>query len=90
MYEELKQDPPVARGLPPIAGKITWARQLMKRIRDPMNCFEAHPSVFTNKPEAQRSVRNFNQVATTLQKFEIVFVEAWRSQISSIRSGKSI
>ena len=33
LYQRNKTDPPIARDLPPVAGKITWARQLFRRIQ---------------------------------------------------------
>ena len=35
-YQKQKNDPPCARMLPPISGKIAWARQLFRKIETPM------------------------------------------------------
>lgn len=35
-----KLDPPIGRDLPPVAGRILWARQLSSRIRAPMELFQ--------------------------------------------------
>ena len=87
MYEDLKQEPPVARDLPPISGKIAWSRQLSKRIRDPMNYFEKHPAVF-KKDDSMKTIKMFNSVAATLVQFEIVYINAWKQQVDNTRSGK--
>ena len=42
LYEKLKEDPPMPRNLPPVAGNITWSRHLLKRIEEPMQQFEAN------------------------------------------------
>lgn len=89
MYEELKEDPPVARDLPPISGKIAWSRQLSKRIRDPMNYFEKHPAVF-KRDESVRTIKLFNTVAATLVQFEIVYIKAWKEQVDSIKTGEHV
>ncbi|KAL0622515.1 Dynein heavy chain 8, axonemal [Plecturocebus cupreus] len=34
-----KDDPPLARNMPPIAGKILWVRQLYRRISEPIDYF---------------------------------------------------
>ncbi|XP_048452578.1 dynein axonemal heavy chain 8-like [Rhincodon typus] len=38
-YQINKEDPPLARNMPPIAGKILWVRQLFKRIHEPIDYF---------------------------------------------------
>jgi dynein heavy chain len=35
-YERHKGDPPMARGAPPVAGAVLWARGLLRRIEAPM------------------------------------------------------
>ena len=39
MYEERKGEPPIARDMPPVAGKIAWSRQLSRKIEEPMLIF---------------------------------------------------
>ena len=36
LYQKQKNDPPCGRMLPPISGKIAWARQLFRKIEQPM------------------------------------------------------
>ena len=40
MYQRLSEEPPVSRDMPPICGKIMWARQLFRRIHEPMTIFQ--------------------------------------------------
>lgn len=35
-YERYKASPPLARNAPPVAGNIAWARQLLRRVEEPM------------------------------------------------------
>ena len=44
-YQKGKEDPPILRNVPPIAGKIVWARQLYRRIEQPMRAFKAKPEI---------------------------------------------
>ncbi|KAH0622614.1 hypothetical protein JD844_025060 [Phrynosoma platyrhinos] len=39
LYQAQKDDPPLARNMPPIAGKILWVRQLFRRISEPITFF---------------------------------------------------
>ena len=45
LYNKYKDDPPIPRNNPPVSGRITWVRQLAKRILDPMEIFMVHLSV---------------------------------------------
>uniref|UniRef100_A0A3B4UMV2 Dynein axonemal heavy chain 5 n=1 Tax=Seriola dumerili TaxID=41447 RepID=A0A3B4UMV2_SERDU len=40
IYMKQKLDPPIDRDLPPVAGRIMWARQLYSRIQGPMDLFQ--------------------------------------------------
>lgn len=40
IYMKQKLDPPIGRDLPPVAGRIMWARQLYSRIQGPMDLFQ--------------------------------------------------
>lgn len=39
LYNRQKEDPPIPRDMPPIAGKIAWSRLLYKKISEPMHRF---------------------------------------------------
>ena len=45
MYQSEKTSPTTSRNLPPIAGRIAWARQLLRRIEAPMKVFKTHPDI---------------------------------------------
>lgn len=52
IYVKQKLDPPIGRDLPPVAGRIMWARQLFTRIQGPMDLFQQvtlHFCLFTIK-----------------------------------------
>lgn len=40
IYKEQRQDPPVGRNLPPVGGRILWAKQLYSKIHSPMALFQ--------------------------------------------------
>ncbi|KAH8068253.1 dynein light chain binding protein [Aureococcus anophagefferens] len=74
-YENHKHSPPTARNMPPVAGNITWARHLLRRIEDPMSRFQSNSAVLASK-ESKRIVRTYNKVARTLIAFEYLWYEA--------------
>ncbi|XP_062848702.1 dynein axonemal heavy chain 5 [Trichomycterus rosablanca] len=86
IYTKQKMEPPIARGLPPIAGKILWARQLYRRIQEPMDLFQQHDGVL-NTAEAKRIIRNYNRVAKVLLEFEVLYHRSWMSQMEVAKLG---
>ena len=45
LYQKSKQDPIIPRNLPPVAGRIAWARQLYRKIEGPMKVFKTKPEI---------------------------------------------
>ncbi|XP_010139316.1 PREDICTED: dynein heavy chain 5, axonemal-like, partial [Buceros rhinoceros silvestris] len=86
IYTRQKQDPPLSRNLPPIAGKILWARHLFHRIQEPMESFQQHPAVLQT-PEGKCIIRNYNKVAKVLTEFEVIYHRAWLQQIELTKRG---
>uniref|UniRef100_G1N2L4 Dynein axonemal heavy chain 5 n=1 Tax=Meleagris gallopavo TaxID=9103 RepID=G1N2L4_MELGA len=80
LYTKQKQDPPLARNLPPIAGKILWARHLFHRIQQPMDSFQQQPAVLQT-PDGKRVIHNYNKVARVLMEFEVIYHRGWLQQI---------
>lgn len=88
IYEKFKHNPPIARNMPPVAGNITWARHLLKKIEDPMHKFQGHTSIIQSK-ESKKIIKLYNKVARTLIAFEYLWYEAWCSSIESAKAGLS-
>lgn len=40
IYNEQRQDPPIGRNLPPVGGRMLWAKQLYSKIHGPMALFQ--------------------------------------------------
>ncbi|XP_043743727.1 dynein axonemal heavy chain 5 [Cervus elaphus] len=86
LYTKQKNDPPLARDQPPVAGKILWARQLFHRIQQPMQLFQKHPSVLRTA-EAKPVIRSYNRLAKVLLEFEVLYHRAWLQQTEEIHIG---
>ena len=86
IYQKSRQQPPIARDLPPIAGKILWVRQLYRRISYPMSVFEANKTIL-QLPEAKKIIKNYNQFSAVLVEYEVLFHRTWLRQIELIISG---
>eukprot|EP00392_Amoebophrya_sp_AT5.2_P015403 g15605.t1 len=85
-YEKHKASPPLVRNLPPVAGNITWARHLLRRIEGPMQKFQRSPSVLAGK-DAKKIIRMYNKMAKTLVEFETLWYQAWVHSIEQAKSG---
>ncbi|KAA0177346.1 hypothetical protein FNF27_01124 [Cafeteria roenbergensis] len=87
LYEAQKNSPPVPRNMPPVAGCITWARHLLKRIEEPMQAFEANQAMLGESHDVRRVVKLYNRVARTLVSFEYLWYQAWVDAIEEARAG---
>lgn len=45
IYQKYKSEPMIPRNLPPVAGRIAWARQLYRKIENPMKIFKTKPEI---------------------------------------------
>ncbi|CAF0837526.1 unnamed protein product [Adineta steineri] len=86
MYQKSSKEPLISRDLPPIAGRITWARQLYMRIQQPMDIFVANKTIL-QYPGAKKIIKNYNQLSKVLLSYEILYHEGWRRQVNVIATG---
>ncbi|XP_053918562.1 dynein axonemal heavy chain 8 isoform X2 [Cuculus canorus] len=84
LYQIQKDDPPLARNMPPIAGKILWARQLFRRINEPINYFHKKSKTLESQ-EGKAVVQLYNRIAYVLVEFEMVYHNAWMKEISQLQ-----
>ena len=64
-YAKLKNQPPLDRNMPPVAGNIGWARRLFKRLAEPMQKFHGHPQAFNGNRDARRITRTSSRPTST-------------------------
>ena len=75
-YYTEKESPPLAINMPPLSGKMCWARQLGFHLEKPMKRFQAHPALLDSGP-GHLLVRKYNQIAVALTEYEILHYKAW-------------
>ena len=83
-YMEHKEDPPLARNLPPVSGKIAWSRQLYHRIAVPVEVFQTNDQLM-QLPDTKKAIKKFNRLARVLVEYELVFLQIWTKQIDAAR-----
>jgi dynein heavy chain len=86
IYERFKENPPMVRNAPPVAGNIIWCRQLMRRIEDPMMKFQQIPTIMESK-ESKKIIKKYNKVLRALFKFEQLWMEVWETSIEKSKDG---
>ncbi|KAL2306085.1 hypothetical protein Nmel_003990 [Mimus melanotis] len=84
LYQTQKDDPPLARNMPPTAGKILWVRQLFRRVNEPITYFHKHSDILAS-PEGKAVVQSYNKLAYVLVEFEVVYHSAWMKEISQLQ-----
>eukprot|EP00754_Rhynchopus_humris_P030089 Rhum_TRINITY_DN15257_c1_g1::Rhum_TRINITY_DN15257_c1_g1_i3::g.146501::m.146501/K10408/DNAH; dynein heavy chain, axonemal len=86
-YDRQKQSPPMVRNITPVAGSITWGRQLLRRIESPMQNFKENKSIMGSQKESKKIIRTYNKIARALIEFETVWLNAWKQSIGNMKSG---
>uniref|UniRef100_A0A8C2VG97 Dynein axonemal heavy chain 8 n=1 Tax=Chinchilla lanigera TaxID=34839 RepID=A0A8C2VG97_CHILA len=84
LYHSQKDDPPLARNMPPIAGKILWVRQLYRRISEPIDYFFKNSEILSSA-EGKAVIRQYNRISYVLVEFEVVYHMAWVREISQLQ-----
>lgn len=82
LYKSQCNDPPISRDMPPMAGKIAWARQLFRRINAPMQIYQSHPR-FLYSAEGKKAIKLHNVLCKVLVEYEILHHRGWLRQVKN-------
>ncbi|XP_060709267.1 dynein axonemal heavy chain 8-like [Hemiscyllium ocellatum] len=83
-YQACRDNPPLARNMPPVAGKILWVRQLFRRIFEPIDYFYKNSEILRSS-HGISIVHTYNKIAYVLVKFEVLHHKAWTKEISTLQ-----
>ncbi|CAH1796663.1 unnamed protein product [Owenia fusiformis] len=89
LYQTQREEPPVPRDMPPIAGRVSWARQLSRKIEVPMMIFAEHPTVLKSE-EAKKIVKKYNTVGRVLMEYELLYHRAWVKSIDAVNEALQV
>ena len=84
-YNTHKLAPPLARNVPPVAGRIAWSRQLYQKITRPIKGFQTLPG-FLQQAESRRVVKSYNRLAQVLVEYELLHLQLWKERLPAIRN----
>jgi len=91
VYQRNRNDPEIGRNLPPLAGRIIWARQLFGRIEMPMSWFQKHAperlKAKLKKPAGAKVVKQYNRLGHVLMEFELLYHRAWWQAVDAANTG---
>ncbi|XP_068092796.1 dynein axonemal heavy chain 5-like isoform X3 [Hyperolius riggenbachi] len=76
LYQKHKDSPPTPRNVPPITGKIMWARQLYRKIDQPMRFLKTKMELLQGQ-EMKKIIRSYNKMAAVLVEFELLYYRGW-------------
>jgi len=61
-------------------GRISWSRQLYRRIAAPMDVFQQFDNLLKS-PEAIKVIKGYNKMARVLVEYEVLHHQAWTQQV---------
>lgn len=62
--------------MPPLSGKILWARQLLRHIEEIMDLLKVKKSLLQTA-HGKAVVRKYNKMALVLTEYEILHYQSW-------------
>ncbi|KAM8728478.1 dynein axonemal heavy chain 8-like [Acanthopagrus schlegelii] len=83
LYERQREDPPLARNMPPVAGRISWVRHLYKKIEEPISYIKDNSDILCS-PKGKDVVKMYNQTAAALVESEFVYHRVWMDDVSKL------
>eukprot|EP01135_Chromosphaera_perkinsii_P011757 Nk52_evm3s2496 gene=Nk52_evmTU3s2496 len=84
-YEAYKNNIPLGRNFPLVAGKITWGRQLAMKIDEPVAQLTKYQKA-ANSPDGKRIIRAYNKLSATFVEFEMLWHAEWCKTVTPILS----
>lgn len=83
LFRRQRDDPPVARNMPPISGRIKWGRCLKSHLDELMNSVMTHP-ILQTLPQTKDLENRFNMVKMVLRDYEKEIIGFWMDQDVSV------
>ena len=83
-----RDNPPIARNLPPIAGALTWCRGLKERIQEPMSKLETLNKSIMEREEAKEVTKVYSTIISSLEDYEHQKIEEWGSDVERSSAAK--
>lgn len=79
LFRKQRDDPPIPRNMPPIAGRIRWSRSLECHLQELVSSVAEHP-ILQKLPATKDLENRYNSVKTILGEYEEEMVSIWLDQ----------
>lgn len=79
LFRKQRDDPPIPRNMPPIAGRIRWSRSLESHLQELVSSVAEHP-ILQKLPATKDLENRYNSVKTILREYEEEMVSIWLDQ----------
>ena len=93
IFHEYKDSPRIDKNLPPVAGKLTWCRSLLKRIQEPMAKLKSFLFDNNNDDEKTKEAENNNEaqdietlyqaLVKQLKDYELKNINQWNNEVEA-------
>ncbi|KAK7873029.1 hypothetical protein R5R35_000325 [Gryllus longicercus] len=83
-YNDERKEPPLARLMTPIAGRVMWVRYFYRLIEQPMDVFKKKAVIHADK--ARRTIKLYNVLAQVFVHCEMVYHSAWTKCVKQLRT----
>ncbi|XP_075954128.1 dynein axonemal heavy chain 8-like [Anarhichas minor] len=83
LFDKQKDDPPLGRNMPLVAGRLGWVRNLYRKIEEPIAYIKKNSEVLCS-PEGQVAVKMYNTTAAAFVEYESVYHSAWMAEVSKL------
>jgi len=88
LFMQLRESPPIAHNLPPIAGALTWCRGLLQRVQLPMEKLKRLERKVMEREEARDVVKDYTAFLGQLSDYERSQIEAWGGSVERSSQAK--
>ncbi|KAL7304210.1 hypothetical protein TKK_0003404 [Trichogramma kaykai] len=81
LFKKQRDDPPLPRHMPPIAGRIAWSNSLKIHLEELALAVSNHP-ILKTLPTAADLVRRYNHANSVIQQYQSDISDIWSNQNS--------
>ncbi|RNA30023.1 dynein gamma flagellar outer arm-like, partial [Brachionus plicatilis] len=85
-FDYYRNNPPILRNAPPIGGAISWVRQMLKKIDEPMKVFKENKYI-NSLSDFWLTLKQYNSLTFAMINFENEYLSAWKTTIDEAKNG---
>ncbi|XP_075877996.1 dynein axonemal heavy chain 8-like [Nelusetta ayraudi] len=83
VFKEYRDDPPLAKNMTPVAGRIKWVRVLFRKIKKPLNYIQKQSNILSST-EGKNVLRLYNRILKEFVTYEYIWHRAWVQGICKV------